>query len=97
MCECDKRFGYELAQAWPQWDSRWKGKDKFDRKEECRAMGTAHVGQIDQCCGVYPYRYPYHSNGGQRECCGVKTFEVGGLKKCCDDNVPREVGTCPED
>ena len=60
-------------------------------------LGPVHIGQIDQCCGIYPYRYPYHSNGGARQCCGVKTYEVGGGKKCCKDNVPREVGTCPED
>lgn len=97
MCECDKRFGYELAQAWPTWNAEFKGKDAFDRKEQCRSTGPNNGGRIDKCCGVYPYRYPYHSNGGNRQCCGVKTYEVAGPKKCCSDNVPREVGTCPED
>ena len=95
LCECDKRFGFELAASWSEWSAQWKGKDAFDRSAECRSTGSANKGRIDQCCGVYPYRYPFHSNDGERECCGVKTFAVEGPKQCCADKVPREV--CPED
>merc|ERR1712000_190952 len=34
-----------------------------------------------QCCGVYPYRYPY-AEDEEHKCCGGKTYNTVH-KKCC--------------
>ena len=40
------------------------------------------------CCGEYPNRFPFKTYGGQRGCCGNKTF-AAEFKICCEDGVPR--------
>lgn len=37
------------------------------------------------CCGEYPDRFAYRSNGGNRGCCGSSTFNTRKFK-CCDPN-----------
>lgn len=38
------------------------------------------------CCGEYPLRFPYHTDGGSRSCCGQKTYDAS-LLSCCTDNT----------
>jgi hypothetical protein len=38
------------------------------------------------CCGVPPFRHPFKTYGGSRDCCGSKTFDVS-LLICCGDGV----------
>ena len=35
------------------------------------------------CCGTYPERFPFKTVGGDRQCCGSRTFNSLTLK-CCD-------------
>ena len=98
LCECDKRFAFELATTMDLWDARFKSENFSEevRETECRSTGGGNnIGKIDKCCGIYPYRFPYHSMSGQRQCCGIKTYDLAGPKKCCRDNVAREF--CPEE
>jgi len=45
------------------------------------------------CCGSYPNRYPYKTQGGDRQCCVDTTFNVNVLE-CCPTNVLQVIGTC---
>ena len=47
----------------------------------------------DQCCGAYPYRFPYASLGGQRACCGSRLYDTYSLE-CCDEYEVKLRGTC---
>lgn len=45
-----------------------------------------NVGQ-KQCCGSYPKRFPYRDLGGNRACCGQKTYSTLVLTCCGDDEL----------
>lgn len=52
---------------------------------------------IQECCGSYPRRYPYHPDDGQgniRQCCHSTPFDPT-MKECCPDGTPRQFGSCP--
>lgn len=40
------------------------------------------------CCGIYPIRFPFKSYGGERGCCGVKTYSLDVLT-CCPDGIAK--------
>lgn len=37
------------------------------------------------CCGQYPVRFPFKRNGGDRSCCGQKTYNTH-LLMCCEND-----------
>jgi hypothetical protein len=47
--------------------------------------GTKGSGPEKECCGQYPERFPYKTLGGERACCGSRTYQVAILN-CCDGN-----------
>ena len=57
----------------------------FDVAENC----PTHQGSPSEkdCCGAYPYRHPYKTYGGQRNCCGMKTYDVTVLNCCPSGKV----------
>lgn len=61
----------------------------FDVDENCPTKRG--VKSEKSCCGNYPYRHPFKHYGGQRSCCGSKTYDNSALK-CCSDNKIR--ATC---
>lgn len=67
LCECDKKFAADLANAYDTWNYQWKGKKAFVREDECKSQGMGSMGRIDKCCGEYPSRFPYHSQDGVRQ------------------------------
>ena len=38
-----------------------------------------------ECCGAYPFRRPFKTYGGERQCCGSRTFDPSVLR-CCEGN-----------
>lgn len=46
-----------------------------------------------KCCGNYPKRFPYRDLGGNRACCGQKTYSTLVLT-CCDDKELRSDTMC---
>lgn len=49
--------------------------------------------EMDACCGQYPDRFPYRSQGGDRQCCGVKTYNAMTLT-CCDAEASITKANC---
>ena len=45
----------------------------FNFKEQCIPKCT-NCKKWDTCCGDYPERFPYNSDGGEKQCCGQKEF-----------------------
>jgi len=45
------------------------------------------------CCGGDAARFPYLTNGGQRGCCGGKTYDTAILQ-CCDEATSLIATTC---
>jgi len=59
----------------------------FDPKNDCPV--SPGLGEVERsCCGHYPFRRPFKSGGGERACCGMRTFNPNVLT-CCTDLVPR--------
>jgi hypothetical protein len=46
-----------------------------------------------QCCGSYPARFPYKTQGGGRQCCVDTTYNPL-LLECCATGALQPVGTC---
>ena len=60
----------------------------FDTDAACIKKATHQVFNQD-CCGVYPYRFPY-GRENNRECCVDKTYDSRFLQ-CCADGVAKLV------
>jgi len=77
----------------------------FDPAVECATNIVAGHGQSEkECCGAYPTRFPYKTFGGDRDCCGTRTFNTQTLVCCIDpedkdnrlsDFVQDIANTCP--
>ena len=60
----------------------YKHENGFDHVSQC--VGKAGVPADEKrCCGKYPMRFPYKPMGGERDCCGIKTYNTFALE-CCD-------------
>lgn len=70
----------------------------FDPSSTClpQNKGNGRGLRPDECCSDYPFRYPYYSDNGDRDCCGTKTYSQTNLE-CCDEasSTLESVGSCP--
>jgi len=57
----------------------------FDPAVECIVKKSGGGPVNKQCCGEYPDRFPFKTVGGDRKCCGNRTYNSLTLK-CCDHN-----------
>merc|ERR1719197_134278 len=64
----------------------------FNFKEQCIPKCT-NCKKWDTCCGDYPERFPYNSDGGEKQCCGQKTYYKSVLQ-CCPGDRLQPYGTC---
>ena len=101
ICECDKRFAENIAQARGDCDAGAAADDMFG--EHCMSetyrtesgSGTFvpqaqcdkqfHGHDKDQCCGIYPNRYPYDTNF--KECCQTKAVDHTGMTHIANDSL----------
>lgn len=112
LCECDKALAYDLADAEGIWSlvhhTDWGA---FQQKQHCDIYNenrppNVHLKSaaievklnepINQCCGEYPRRYPYHSDDGYgniKKCCNGVVFDPE-THQCCDDDQVRQIGMC---
>jgi len=57
----------------------------FDPTVECVTKPGAGPSE-KSCCGEYPNRFPFKTLGGDRQCCGTKTYNALSLN-CCDSDA----------
>lgn len=55
----------------------------FDPAIGCPVKKSGGGPSNKSCCGNYPDRFPYKTVGGDRQCCGNRTYNSLTLK-CCD-------------
>jgi len=60
-----------------------KHSNGFDVATGCPVKKNGGGPSNKQCCGNYPDRFPFKTVGGDRKCCGNRTFNSLTLK-CCD-------------
>jgi len=60
-----------------------KHSNGFDVAVSCPVKKSGGGPSNKQCCGSYPDRFPYKTAGGDRKCCGSRTYNSLTLK-CCD-------------
>jgi len=53
----------------------------FDSEDICHGAKSGYIEPEQLCCGDYPFRFPYNSNGN-RACCGNKTYNPN-IHQCC--------------
>jgi len=104
ICECDKALADDLSDLEFKWDimnhQRWGG---FSKDAMCVGLGSPRTARsidgtgVQQCCGEYPNRFIYTSegkDGSRRGCCNGKTFDLGGHLECCEGNQLVPIGEC---
>lgn len=60
-----------------------KHSNGFDQANVCATKKNGGGPSNKSCCGNYPDRFPYKTVGGDRKCCGTRTYNSLTLK-CCD-------------
>jgi len=55
----------------------------FDQPTTCATKKNGGGPTNKECCGSYPDRFPFKTIGGDRKCCGNRTYNSLTLK-CCD-------------
>ena len=60
-------------------------KGNFDSRSGC-PINQGVKSETRECCGVYPFRFPYKSLEGSRACCAGKTYSTVKYE-CCDDGT----------
>lgn len=58
----------------------------FSVDDSCGTKGKKQIISDKSCCGKYPERFPFKTKGGDRSCCGSRTFNTLSLK-CCDSET----------
>merc|ERR1719454_772115 len=64
-------------------DNAQKHSNGFDQPTICATKKNGGGPTNKACCGSYPDRFPFKTIGGDRKCCGNRTFNSLTLK-CCD-------------
>merc|ERR1711885_54604 len=62
-----------------------KHSNGFDQATVCATKKNGGGPSNKSCCGSYPDRFPFKTVGGDRKCCGTRTFNSLTLK-CCDQD-----------
>jgi len=64
-------------------DQAMKHSNGFDQPTTCATKKNGGGPTNKACCGNYPDRFPFKTVGGDRKCCGTRTYNSLTLK-CCD-------------
>lgn len=90
MCECDKELALKLAVFEEDWDPNNTDEHFFDRGQCITGQGQ----RVDECCGVYPKRYPFSTNQGTRGCCGERIYSKEYFQCCNDSDITNIEDAC---
>ena len=94
--KCDEQLAFDLSNNANLFDATLSSLDEFNFEAKCFATPSGVASRDDlECCGEYPDRFPFHSGGGERECCGLKVYSTDS-KQCCQDGRIVALGkSCP--
>ena len=103
-CRCDEQLAHSLKTLAPTvYNDDFQD---FDHVNECKASSNTGSGASNgsgsgsennlECCGTYPNRFEFLTQGGTRSCCWTITGYVTynpNHNDCCDGSL-RDLGTC---
>ncbi|CBY11075.1 unnamed protein product [Oikopleura dioica] len=107
VCECDRKLALNLRDFEYKYDPKYRDQSlkaeqcKKSNKGpvlEGRSLSTSAGGnkeqkpEMDSCCGDDIFRYPFATNGGQRACCGTRTYSTEILE-CCSQECRQILST----
>ena len=100
-CGCDEKLASTLAALAPSVYSN--NYFDFDHANDCKvssnngdAGGSNETGNdVHECCGSYPTRFQFSTQGGARACCGDVTYGTN-KHECCSGSL-KDLGTCSSD
>lgn len=92
VCECDKKLAIDIRNMEPVYNMEYR--NQATKHELCPknhinglARRDSHLdGKLDACCGDEIYKFPFASAGGQRACCGTRTYDTN-IMECCDQQM----------
>lgn len=70
-----------------------KHSNGFNPKTDCPIKAGGSGPSEKSCCGEYPNRFPFKTLGGDRSCCGSRTFSTLTLN-CCDADASQVKFNC---
>ena len=100
-CKCDEELAYNLRELAPTvYNDDFQD---FDHVKECKASsssntngngggGSGNGNNEIQCCGTYPNRFEFLTQGGTKSCCGSVTYNPN-QHDCCDGAI-KDLGAC---
>ena len=103
-CACDAELAHNLRNLAPiVYNDDFQD---FDYVNKCKASsntsssasnggGSGSDSSSDshlECCGNYPDRFEFSTQGGARSCCGSVTYNPN-QHDCCDGSL-KDLGTC---
>jgi len=101
VCECDRTLAMDLRNMETVYNSKFR--DQSKKQEQCprkeksslARMSIPTADTFDSCCGDDHYKFPFSSAGGDRACCGTRTYATVYLE-CCDPatSLIRAKGSC---
>ena len=59
----------------------------FESAIDCPTKSGPGAGSPTECCGDYPFRFPYKTLNGERGCCQKRTYNTNNLNCCTDGRV----------
>ena len=102
-CKCDEQLAYTLSSLATGllYHDGYFGQF-FDHATECKVSNGGngsvdvdeHTGSNEEheCCGSYPKRFEFSTQGGARSCCSDVTYS-SNKHDCCDGSL-KDLGTC---
>ena len=88
QCECDLEFFKNIAAFYNEYNLSnspvYGNFDSYQCQSSCKDSTDGCIS-ADRCCGKYPERDPYHSDGN-KQCCKFTPF-FKDTHKCCGENV----------
>ena len=101
-CRCDEELAYTLNELAPtvynnDFHDFDHGKCKVSTGSSGNGGGNGDVGNDNaddkiECCGIYPNRFDFLTQGGARSCCHDVTYNPN-QHSCCDRSV-KAFGSC---
>ena len=106
-CKCDEQLAHSMVAIMdtmnPDFVSTADG--GFDHANTCKAAinpnapdnnngGNGNGGNsVMKCCGAYPNRFSFNTNGGKKSCCGDVTYSTR-KHDCCNNSFLAAIGEC---
>lgn len=96
QCQCDMALANKLAKI-RSGSQDFVFNNEVVYEDDCIGTGDFlpnNNNSQKQCCGEYPKRFVYHTDGN-KQCCGAKLFNSQSQKCCESSDIINASGSCP--